>query len=261
MLNGWYRHRHLVAELIKREFSGRYRGSFGGVLWSFVQPLFMMVVYTLAFGVGMQVRWSASGSTTEYALMLLAGLIVFNALSEILNRAPSLMTGNPNFVKKVVFPLELLPVVTVATALIHAVVGVSVWLAGHLVLIGMPPPTAPLFLLVLACFAPLLLGLGWLLAAVGTFVRDVQQLTGVLGMAILFLSPVFYSLQAAPAAFRSLLQWNPMTLIVEQLRAVLFQGQPPAACPLAMYLLVSSVFAWLAFKLFKRMRPTFADFV
>lgn len=125
-----WRHRSLVLELVKREFTGRYRGSFGGVFWSFVQPLFLLAVYTLAFGVILQMRWGFSGDTKDYAFMLFAGLIVYDAFAECLKKAPTLVTANPNFVKKVVFPLEILPWIMAIAAMIHALISVAVWLAG-----------------------------------------------------------------------------------------------------------------------------------
>ena len=257
----FWRHRGLVFELTKREFSGRYRGSFGGNFWSFVQPLFLLTVYTLAFGVILKSRWGGTGSTADYALMLFAGLIVFNAFSEVLTRASTLITNNPNFVKKVVFPLELLPVVTVATALIHALIGMAVWLLGYAILFGTPKPTAVFFPLILACFVPVLLGLGWLLSAVGVVVKDISQLTSMLNHTLLFLTPIFYSMEAAPPILQNLLLLNPVTFVVEQARLVLFLGQIPSLKGLAVYFVLASVFAGVSLVLFKRLRPTFADLV
>ncbi|MDO8464705.1 MAG: ABC transporter permease [Gallionella sp.] len=256
-----WRHRSLVLELTKREFSGRYRGSFGGIVWSFIQPLFLLAVYTIAFGVILKSRWGFSGGTAEYALMLFAGLIVFNAFSECLGKSTTLITSNPNFVKKVVFPLELLPVITVATALIHALIGIVVWFMGYLLLFGAPKATAILFPLILVCFVPVLLGLGWLLSALGVIVKDISQLTGMLNHTLLFLTPIFYSIEAAPPLLQNLLMLNPLTFVVEQFRLVLFYGQMPAMKGLVIYFMLASLFAWVAFVLFKRLRPTFADMV
>lgn len=261
MLASLWRHRSLVFELTKREFSGRYRGSFGGIVWSFVQPLFLLTVYTIAFGVILKSRWGFSGGTAEYALMLFAGLIVFNAFSECLTKSTALITDNPNFVKKVVFPLELLPVITVATALIHALIGVAVWFLGYMLLFGTPKASAILFPLILACYLPILLGLGWLLAALGVIARDISQLTGMLNHTLLFLTPIFYSIEAAPPLLQNLLLLNPLTFVVEQFRLVLFYGQIPALKGLALYFVLASLFAWLSLILFRRLRPTFADMV
>ena len=261
MLSTLWRHRSLAIELTKREFSGRYRGSFGGVVWSFVQPLFLLAIYTLAFGVILKTRWSASGSTADYALMLFAGLIVFNAFSEVLNKSPTLITANPNFVKKVVFPLELLPVVAVATALLHALIGVVVWLAGYAWLFGVPLASAVFLPLVLACFVPVLLGLAWLLAALGVVIKDTQQLTAMLGHAMLFLTPIFYSVEAAPPLLQKLLLLNPLTFVVDQFRMVLFRGLAPDVPGMTLYFALACLFAWASLALFRRLRPSFADLV
>jgi len=252
---------NLLIELTKREFSGRYRGSFGGIFWSFVHPLFMLTIYTIAFGVILKARWGFTGSTAEYALMLFAGLIVFNAFSEVLTKSSKLITSNPNFVKKVVFPLELLPVIAVATALIHALIGVVVWLMGYVLLYGAPKATAVLFPIILMCFVPVLLGLGWLLSSLGVVVKDIDQLTGILNHTLLFLTPIFFSIEAAPPLLQKLLIINPLTFIVEQLRLVLFYGQRPSLSGLAVYFLLALVFAWTSYILFRRLRPSFADMV
>jgi len=250
-----------VFELAKRDFSGRYKGSFGGVIWSLAQPLFLLTVYTIAFGVIIKARWGESGSTIDYALLLFAGLIVFNAFSEVLSKSSTLITANPNFVKKTVFPLELMPVVTVISALIHALIGIVVWSLGYIILVGPLKNTAALFPLILLSLTPVLLGLGWLLSSVGVVVRDISQLTGMLNHTLLFLTPIFYSIETAPPSLQNLLIVNPLTFIVEQFRLVLFYGQFPSFGGLAMYFVLASFFAWLSLILFKRLRPSFADLV
>ena len=256
-----WRHRGLLLELVKREFSGRYRGSFGGVAWSFAQPLFLLAVYTVAFGVILKARWGFAGGTADYALMLFAGLIIFNAFSECLTRSPGLITANPNFVKKVVFPLEILPWVMAFTVLVHAVIGIAVWFAGYMLLFGMPKATSLLFPAILLTFFPLLLGIGWLLSAIGVIVRDISQLTGMLSHALLFLTPIFYSIDAVPPLLQGMLLINPLTFVVEQLRLVLFFGELPVARALIIYFLLSALFAWASLALFRRLRPRFADMV
>ena len=254
-----WRHRSLVLELTRREFSGRYRGSFGGVVWSFAQPLFLLAVYTFAFGVIFKAPWGFAGGTGDYALMLFAGLIVFNAFAECLSKAPTLVTSNPNFVKKVVFPLDMLSWVMALTAVFHALIGIAVWFLGYLILTGIPSPGTLLFPLVLASFFPLLLGLGWLLSAMGVVVRDIGQLTAMVSHALLFLTPIFYSIDAVPPVLRGLLMTNPLTFLVEELRLVLVHGKVPHFSGLAVYFVLSSLFAWVALQIFRRLRPRFAD--
>lgn len=254
-------HRSLVLELIKREFEARYRGSFGGIAWSFAQPLFMLSIYTIAFGVILKARWGAAGDTAEYALMLFIGLIVFNAFAECLTKSSTLITANPNFVKKIVFPLELLSVVTVCTVLIHTLIAIAVWFLGYLVLFGFPNPTAVFFPLILVSLLPALLGLAWLFSAIGVVIRDIGQATGMLNHVLLFLTPIFYSIEAAPPMLKSALMLNPLTFIVEQLRSVLFLGDKPNFIGLLIYFALATIFACLSLILFRRLRPIFADLV
>jgi lipopolysaccharide transport system permease protein len=218
-------------------------------------------VYTIAFGVILRARWGFSGGTGDYALMVFAGLIVFNASAECLNTAPSLITANPNYVKKVVFPLELLAWVTAITALFHAMIGVAIWFAGFILLYGAPRPTAALFPAVLICLFPLLLGVGWLLSALGVIVRDIGQLATLVSHALLFLTPIFYGIDAVPPLLQNVLLANPLTFVVEQLRLVLFIGQVPSARGLAVYFALASVFAFMSLALFRRLRPRFAELV
>lgn len=255
------RHRGLLIELVRREFAGRYQGSFGGVLWSFIQPLFLLSVYTLVFGVILQTRWGGSNGTAEYALFLFSGLIIFNAFSECMLKAPTTITGNPNFVKKVVFPLESLPLVTALAALLHACIGMLVWMLGYLLLFGLPPLTSLLFPLVFIGLLPLLLGVGWLLSAIGVLLRDVGQLTGMLNHMLLFLTPIFYSIDAVPPVLRTLLMLNPLTFLVEQFRLLLIMGQLPAPGGVLVFMLATTAFAAAALHLFRRLRPGFADLV
>jgi lipopolysaccharide transport system permease protein len=256
-----WQHRSLLLELVKREFTGRYRGSFGGILWSLAQPLFMLAVYTVAFGIVMQAKWGFSGGTREYALMLFAGLIVYNAFAECLTRAPRLIVANPNFVKKVVFPLEILPWVLAISALIHVLIATAVWIAGYALLFGIPKATLIYLPVVIAAFFPVLLAIGWLLAAIGIIIRDIDQLTGMFAHALLFLTPIFYSVDAAPPLLQNALMLNPLTYIVEQMRLVLFVGVSPSLLGLLIYFLLAAAFSLVALFVFRRLRDSFADYV
>jgi lipopolysaccharide transport system permease protein len=258
-LNNIYKNYSLVFELVKRDFSGRFKGSYGGLIWSFIHPLFLLSVYTIAFGIILKTRWGASGTTAEYALMLFAGLIVFNAFSECMGKFSTLITANPNFVKKIVFPLDMLPVVTVITASIQATIGVLVWLLGYMVLFGSPKFTVIFLPLIWICFLPILLGLGWLLSAIGVVARDIGQLTGMISHTLLFLTPIFYTIESVPPTLQKILKLNPLTFIVEQFRLVLFLGHKPDFLGLFLYFVLASIFAYLSLILFRSLRPIFAD--
>jgi lipopolysaccharide transport system permease protein len=255
----FWRYRSLVFELVKREFNASYRGSFGGIIWSFVHPIFLLSVYTLAFGVMLKARWGFSGDTAEYALMLFVGLIVLNIFSECLNRAPKLITSNPNFVKKVVFPLEIMAWISMLSSILHALISLFVWLLGYILFRGWPNLTVLYFPVILVVFVPVLLGVGWLLSALGVFVRDISQMTGMVSQALLFLTPIFFSAKMLPDFFQKLLLLNPLTFIVEQFRIVLYEGHAPDFKGLLIYFCITAIFAWGSFLIFKRLRPAFAD--
>lgn len=255
-----WRNRGLVRALIKREVVGRYRGSFMGILWSFFNPLLMLMVYTIVFSVVFKARWSGgSGSKTEFALLLFAGLMVFNLFAECVNRAPGLILGNVNYVTKVVFPLETLPWVNLGAALFHGTISLGVWLTAYLIFFGVPHATMLYFPLVLLPFGLFIMGVSWALASLGVYLRDVGQVIGILTSVLMFLSPIFYPASSMPETYRHLLYLNPLTPVIEQTRDVLFWGKAPDVTMLGIYLLATSVIAWLGFAWFQKTRKGFAD--
>ncbi|WP_256262424.1 ABC transporter permease [Pseudomonas gingeri] len=255
-----WQHRELLLSMIKREMLGRYRGSMMGLLWSFLNPLLMLAVYTLVFSVMFKQKWQGgSESRSEFALLVFAGLLVFNIFSECVQRAPTLIAANANYVKKVIFPLEILPWMTLGSVLLHAMASLSIWLVFHLLFIGLPPLTAlllPFALMPLVLFS---MGVSWLLAAVGVYLRDISQVVGAFTTALLFVSAVFYPINALPEAYRPLLLLNPLALIIEQVRGVLFWGVPIKPLDWAAGMVLACAVAWLGFRCFQRMRKGFAD--
>lgn len=255
-----WRNRSLVRALIQREVVGRYRGSFMGILWSFFNPLLMLVIYTFVFSVVFKSRWgTGSESKTEFALILFAGLILFNLFSECVNRAPVLIVANANYVKKVVFPLEILPWVSLGSALFHFGVSLTVWLSAYLILFGVPHPTVFLLPAILMPLVLFTIGLTWFLAALGVYLRDVAQMTGILTSILMFLSPIFYPVSALPEKFRALLLLNPLTLVIEQVRDVMFWGVVPNLGLYLAYLAGAFFMAWIGFAFFQKSRKGFAD--
>lgn len=260
MIAGLWRHKELIYVSAKREVLGRYRGSLLGLLWSFFNPLFMLAVYTFVFSEVFKARWNAANdSKVEFALVLFAGLLVFNLFAECFNRAPGLVLGNPNYVKKVVFPLEILPFVVLLSALYHAAISLGVWLAAYVLLIGMPHATVFYLPLIVIPFLMFVMGLSWALASLGVFLRDVSQITSVLTSVLLFLSPIFFPVTAIPEGYRHLLYFNPLTGVIEQVRAVLYWGAAPDFRLVAIYWIVGICIAWLGFAWFQKTRKGFAD--
>ena len=255
-----WRHRRLVQVLIQREVIGRYRGSVMGILWSFFNPVFMLVIYTFVFSVVFKARWNVdSDSKTEFALVLFAGLIMFNLFSECVNRAPGLIISNANYVKKVVFPLEILPWVVLGSAMFHALISLCVWLAAYLVLFGMPPTTVLLLPLIIVPFMLFIMGLSWGLASLGVYLRDVSQFIGMVTSVLMFVTPIFYPVNSLPEKYRFYLLLNPLTPAVEMTRDVLFWGKVPDLSMLSLYALATVLIAWLGFAWFQKTRKGFAD--
>lgn len=260
MLGSFWRNRRLVRTLIQREVLGRYRGSIMGVLWSFITPILMLTVYTFVFSVVFKARWNTdSTSMTEFGMVLFAGLIMFNIFAECIGRAPGLILGNANYVKKVVFPLEILPWVSLGSALFHAIISLIVWLVAYLILFGIPHLTVLLLPIIVLPLVLLIMGISWSLASLGVYLRDVTQFVSIITTVIMFMSPIFYPASALPKEYRVLLLANPLTPVVEGARDVLFWGSVPDLALFSTYVLGSAVFAWLGFAWFQKTRKGFAD--
>ncbi len=254
-------HRQLIMQMIQREVVGRYKGSVMGLGWSFFNPILMLTVYTFVFSVVFKARWGLdpNESKTQFAVVLFVGMIVHGLFAEVLNRAPSLILSNVNYVKRVVFPLEILPVITMGAALFHTLISLLVLLSAFVIFNGYLHWTVIFIPLVLLPFIILTLGIAWMLASLGVFVRDIGQTIGIVVTVMMFLSPIFYPVTALPEEFRPLLMANPLTFIIEQSREVMIWGHLPDFAGVALYTIESSVFAWLGFAWFQKTRKGFAD--
>jgi len=256
-----WRNRQLIAQMAKREVVGRYRGSVLGILWSFLNPLVMLVIYTFVFSVVFKARWgiNTDESKTQFAIVLFVGLIVHGLFAEVINRAPGLIISNVNYVKKVVFPLDILPSVAIGAALFHSLVSLGVLIVAFVLFNGYLNWTVIFIPLVLLPFIILTLGIAWMLASLGVFLRDLGQITGIITMVMMFVSPIFYPTTALPVKFRPLIMANPLTFIIEQAREVLIWGHRPDWAGLGIYTLIAIAVAWAGYAWFQRTRRGFAD--
>ena len=260
MLNSLWSHRQLVRSLVVREVVGRYRGSVLGILWSFFNPVFMLAVFTFVFSVVFKARWGVgTGSKAEFALVLFAGLMIYNLFAECITRAPLLILGNVTYVKKVVFPLEILPWVSYFSALFHTLVSLIVWLLFSLVVFGIPPITALFFPILLIPLTFLSMGVSWLLASLGVYLRDVSHVVSILTMSLMFLTPIFYPISAIPESYRAILYINPLTFIIAQARNLLIFGTALDYGAFIVLSIISLLLAWLGFVWFQKTRKGFAD--
>jgi lipopolysaccharide transport system permease protein len=257
-----WRHRVLIGRLAAREIAARYRGSVLGLAWMIANPLLMLSVYTFVFTVVFKARWgSEGGGSLEFAVYLFSGMVLFGVLSDCLTRAPTLMLENVSYIKKVVFPLEILPLAVMAGALANAGVGLVILLIFQTAAMGPPPLTALATPLVVAPLLMLALGLSWFLASLGVFLRDVRQMVGVLVTVLMFLSPIFYPLDALPEEFRAVILLNPMTIMLEQSKDVLFRGRLPSPASIAAACGIGWSVMWLGYAWFNKTRKGFADVV
>ncbi len=261
VFTSFWTHRTLIFNLARRDVLGRYRGSFLGLMWSFFNPLLMLGVYTYVFGVVFKARWTQnpSASILEFAVVLFAGLLTFGIFSESVNRAPSLMLQNPGFVKRVIFPLEIMPWVVMCSSLFHTLISLCVLALVMLAGFGALPFTWPLIALVILPLVLLVMGISWALAALGVYLRDLAQTIAIVTTVLMFVSPIFYPATAVPETFRWAIDWNPLSFFVEQTRAVLIFGHLPDFAGLAWMTVGGLALAWLGLALFQHARDGFAD--
>lgn len=255
------RHRALLGALSRRELANRYRTSFLGNLWMLITPLLMLAMYTFVFGVIFHSRWAGMGNhgVASFAIVLFSGLLLHTLLSDTMGRAPTLILEEPNYVTKVVFPLELLAWVNMLTALVHMLVGYLLLLAVMALLMPPLPLTALWLPVIVAPYLLYLLGLGWALSAVGVYLRDLGQFMGTMVSLLLFLSPVFYPRANAPAGLGRWLILNPLTIPVEQARRALFHHLPPQPLVLLAYTGGGMLVYVLGLMIFQKLRRGFSD--
>ncbi|MEZ5646616.1 MAG: ABC transporter permease [Burkholderiaceae bacterium] len=261
LLRNLWVHRALVLALTRREIVGRYRGSVFGIFWSFLNPILMLTVFTFVFGEIFQARWSGAQQAggVDFAAALFAGLLIYNFFAECISKAPTLVLSNSNYVKKVVFPLEVLPVVNLLAALFHLLVAYLILTVLILFSGWQLTATALLVPVVMAPFALLLAGASWILAALGVFLRDIGQVIAPMITALMFLSPVFYPLSVVNVHLKPVYLANPVTFVIEQVRNLMLHGQLPDWQGLALYSAISVAVACGGFYLFQKSRRGFAD--
>ncbi|WP_220387766.1 ABC transporter permease [Legionella sainthelensi] len=254
-----WRHYDLILQLVKRDILMRYRGSFAGILWLILAPLLMLGLYTLVFGVFMHIQWPGVTNNLMYSLLIYVGLIILNFFSECMSRSPVMIVGNANFVKKVVFPVEIYPWVIVGSALFHAIINTLILALFCFFLLGKVNVT---ILLLPILFIPLILfalGMSWFLCSAGVYVRDIAHMMAFILQVTMYLSPVFYSISMLPEIFQKLLFINPLTFIIEQARGLVIFGKLPQWESLGIFLIVGVFVAYIGFWGFQKTKDGFAD--
>jgi len=262
VFTSFWNDRSLIFKLAKREVQARYRGSLLGMAWALLNPLLSLAVFTFVFSTVFQSRWDVPvESKADFALLLFAGLIVFWFFSDCVSRAPALMLENGTYIKRVVFPLEILPWVVILSSLFHTALSTAVLMGAYLLVAGPPPSTALLLPLVFVPMILFVVGLCWFLASAGVYLSDLKQIVPVLVMLMLFVSPIFYPISATPEWFRFYVNLNPLAQIIEEARGALFYARPPSWPLLALFTLAGWAVAWLGLVWFQLTRKGFADVI
>lgn len=261
LFNLLIKNRALILMLTRRDIEARYRGSALGTAWMLAAPLVTLAVYTFVFSFVFQGKWNGiiNQGYKGYAIILFSGLVIFNFFSECLNRAPNIVRDNVNYVKKIVFPLELLSVIYCLSSMFQMFVNYIILLAFYVLLIGVPPWTVlifPFFLLPLFIFS---LAITWLFSSLGVFLPDIKQVTGIMSTVLMFISPVFYSITAIPEKYRYLMYLNPLTFVLEQNKDLLFRGLISNIDTYIYSLIASLFFMVCCYIWFMKTKKAFAD--
>ena len=253
-------HWNLLCLLTKREIVSRYRGSLLGVVWAFLHPTVMLAVYTIVFRGAFGMRWGRDGeSALDFGLLLFSGLIIHALFAESIHRAPYLIVNHSNYVKKIVFPLEILAWTSLGAALFHAAVSALVLIVFYGILHHSLHWTMLLMPVLLLPLALVTIGISWFLASAGVFLRDLGHASGPVTTVMLFLSPVFYPASALPEPYRVLLHANPLTFLITQAQNVLIWGKAPSWVGIGLYCVCSYLIAWAGLLWFQKTRKAFAD--
>lgn len=260
-LSGFQKNMFMLFKVFsKREIYQRYKGSWLGLFWAVLNPLLLLAVYSFVFGLIFKARWPVvNGEEASFSVLLFCGLITHMLLAEVVTGAPSLIVGQANYVKKVVFPLRLFGVVQVSSAVFHYLISFLI-LLGFAAFSGVSVSFNLLYFpVLLAQFCLLLVGVSWLLSSLGVYVRDITYVAGFLSTALMFLSPIFYPASAVPEAFGFVMDLNPLTYYVNSFRGLAIYGVLPPIRDTLQALAVAVVFCVLGGWVFNRLKKGFAD--
>lgn len=254
------RNRSLIRTMVRRDVLGRYRGSFGGAFWTVLNPLILMLTYFFVFGVVLRTKFPNDPSRSGFALYFLAGMLPWLAVSEAAGRAPTVLVEHRNFVKKLVFPVETLPINLVVAGLVSEIFGVALFLLVSYFARGYVPLSIVWLPVLLIPQVLLTAGICWFLAALGVFLRDLAQINGFLLTLWFFLTPICYPEASLPGPALRVLSKNPMFVLVRGYRALL-EGRAPALGPYWKLCVVAAAIFILGHAWFYKLRKSFADII
>ena len=257
----------LIEIFTRREIEERYKGTNLGSLWTLINPIIMLSVYTLVFSKIFKAKWGMLNSyDTEqgalvFAINLFAGLIVFNMFAECTAKSPSIVQQNTNFVKKVIFPLEVLGIKIASSALFHGIISAMILIVITAISEGRISPNIIMISLLWGGYYMILLGISWFLSTIGVFVKDISQITGSFINIMMFMSPVFYPTDAVPAGLRWLSHLNPIGYVIEKTRQIMFENEAPTVTEMLIYVIASCIWCELSYRLLKTKERRFGDMI
>ncbi len=259
----FFKKKDLFSLLFFQELTGKYRNNFLGLYWIIITPLFMLSIYTFVFGYVFAIKWPgfAGSNLFQFSLILYSGLIFYNTFSEAVSRSPQIILENSNYVSKVVFPLEMLTVVSTFAAFINLFINLTLIIIFKIILFSNANFEIFYLLIILPSFALMILGITWIFASIGVFIRDLSHVvtSGIQGL--LFLSPIFYPISSLPEWLRPFILINPISIPVEQARKVLLFNETPDISTLIIYLLFSVCISISGYYLFQKSKKGFADVI
>lgn len=260
MIRTLYKNNYLLRQLVKKDIKQRYQGSVLGMLWSFIVPVLMLIIYTFVFSVIFQAKWDINTDDKyQFALVLFCGLSAFNMFSEVLNRSTVLIASNANYVKKVIFPLEILPVMVTCSALFNCIISFGILIVAKLVIYHNVSPTLYMIFLAMIPLIILSVGVGLLVSALSVYLKDIGNFVSVFVTILMYVSPVFFPLESVPESFRKVCEINPMTYIIENFRNVVFYGTSLDWKFFAVSCMASVIIYLLGKAVFMRAKEGFAD--
>lgn len=262
MLKRLINQRGLILQLLKNDLAGRYKGTFLGIIWSLLNPLIMLGIYYVLFSVVFQPRWKQNtDESSSYALFILSGILIHTFMAEVLTRSPLLIPANPNFVKKVVFPLAMLPVGTVLSAFVNFLIGFTILSSYVFIFHGFNPVMLVVFPLCTGSMLLMMLGFSYLLSSTGIYFRDIGQIMTQVASILFFMGPALYPADAAPEMLKSLMMLNPMTIPIQEIRSALLQINAPNYIHIAEHIIASLIIFMLGYLCFRKLRKGFADVI
>ena len=259
-MSTFIKNKDLISILLIREIAYKFKGSFLGILWMILTPIILIVIFTFIFGEVFDIKWMDIPESKEYfALILFSGLMVFNFFAESISKAPLLFVTNSSYIKKIIFPLEILPIVSVLSSSVQLIVSFVVWVAFYLIIVGTPNLNILLLPIIMLPFVFILFGLTFLFSTLGVFVRDTNNIINLITTLLLFLSPIFYPISVIPEQYQLYIYLNPVAYQIELTRDLMMWGNTPNLISFLIYFILAFMFYLLTLKFFSNNKDRFID--